>query len=431
MIGEPTELVLKAFPKELAKVVGSRWNNMVAGDYITPPCPPDRLLRELLETIYLAAAQPEESRYPQFNIVAVPFEDSLKDRFLGDVWKFNDPRPLSVDEIHRLAPAVDFKKSAILAQWHAGAWRIAGLVDLGTSWGRARVGLQYHYEFPACLFIQIDRPGRLRVYQGQYLIAALVDGRLERHKGLEFQLSLGTQTHNGLRKIWREITYPKIEEPREYENFQFIAFWNTFAAIANCISEAAHGGAIVIVPARKSVNAKQINIKYRQNSSVLRAAFIRFMNVRHRVADFIVRLEKGDSAIKGECAVAEIELAECHSRLVEAIRFVARLAGCDGAIVISEDLKILGFGAEIRSDLKAKTKVRQVINEMRRTSKPLNVEQFGQRHRSAIKLVSREPNYSALVISQDGPISFIWSERRSVVMVRKGVNLVNMNMPWA
>ena len=37
----------------------------------------------------------------------------------------------------------------------------------------------------------------------------------------------------------------------------------------------------------------------------------------------------------------------------------------------------------------------------------------------------------ALVISQDGPISIIWSEKEGQVNVRKGANLMNMNMPWA
>ena len=207
---------MRAFPRDLAKIVARRWDNMVAGDYVTPPKPPDRLLRELLELAYLAAGQPEESRYPQFNIVAVPIH-GVGDRHLGDVWQFQEPRPLSIGELHRLAPAVDFKKSAILALWGTNGWSLGGLVDLGTSWNRARLGLQYHYHFPACLFIQIDRPSRIRVYQGQYLVAALVDGRLERHKGIELQISLHRLVRSGLKKIWKEITYPKFEEPREYE----------------------------------------------------------------------------------------------------------------------------------------------------------------------------------------------------------------------
>ena len=421
---------MRAFPKELAKTVSGRWDNMVAGDYVTPPKPSDRLLREFLETVYLAAAKPEEGRYPQFNIVAVSTDLKQEDSSVGDVWRFTEPRPFSVDEIHRLAPAVDFKKSAIFAEWHGSHWQIAGLVDLGT-WNRARTGLQYHYRIPPCLFVQIDRPGRLRVYQGQFLVAALVDGRLEQHKGIDFQFLLGTQAHNGLKKIWREISYPKIEEPREYEDFQFIAFWNVFAAIANCISESEHGGAIVIAPDNKSLSANLLQVKYRQDSPKLRNAFIDFMNTRHRVADFWVRIEQGDTAIKGDCAIAELELVERQARLVEAIRFVARLSGCDGAILISDDLRILGFGTEIRAELKKGTKIRQSVNDLQGTSRPLNVEQFGQRHRSAIKLVSRKPKYAALVISQDGPISFISSDRNSIVTVKKRNNLVNMNMPWA
>jgi hypothetical protein len=116
---------------------------------------------------------------------------------------------------------------------------------------------------------------------------------------------------------------------------------------------------------------------------------------------------------------------------VEAIRFVARLAGCDGAIVIAEDLQVLGFGAEIRSELKPNTQVIEVIDDMRNVMKPLDVEHFGLRHRSAIKLVSRKTTACVLVVSQDGPISFVSSDLQGQVKVRKGMNLVNMNMPLA
>lgn len=404
---------------------------MVAGEYTVPPLPPNRLLRQLLETAYLAAAMPEEGRYPQFNVVAIPASKIPEATSLGQIWNFENLRPLSVDEIRRLAPAVDFKKSAILTEWDSKRWYIAGLVDLGSSWARARIGLQYHYHYPQCLFLQVDRIGRLRVYQGQYLVATLVDGRLERRKVFEFPLALHGPAENGLQAIWQEIAYPEIEEPREYENFQFIAFWNTLAALANCIAEDAHGGAIVITPAGMTVSAAALRIKYPQNSSILRSAFIAFMNVRHRFADYVVRIERGENSIKGDCAIAELKLAKAYSHLVEATRFVARLAGCDGAIVITEDFRLLGFGAEIRSELKPNTTVREVMDEMRKVYRPLDVEEFGLRHRSAIKLVSRKTKYCVLVISQDGPISVVWSEKDNIVNVRRGANLVNLNMPMA
>jgi hypothetical protein len=63
------ENLLNAFPKELAKKVTERWENMVAGDYVIPPLPPIRLLRQFFEIAYLAAAVPEEGRYPRFPIL--------------------------------------------------------------------------------------------------------------------------------------------------------------------------------------------------------------------------------------------------------------------------------------------------------------------------------------------------------------------------
>ena len=189
-----------AFPKDLAKIVFDRWEHMVAGQYVTPPCPPEKLLRELLENAFVAAAMPEEGRYPQFNIVAVPTH-SLENTYLGQVYWFSKLRTLSVDELRRLAPASDLKKSAIVAQWVDGKWNIAGLTDLSTHWNRARLGLTYKYRFPECLFIHIDRPSRIRVYQGQYLVAELADGQLGRHKGIELPLVLGAPAHNGIRKI--------------------------------------------------------------------------------------------------------------------------------------------------------------------------------------------------------------------------------------
>lgn len=421
---------MNSFPRDLANKVIERWDNLVVGHYVTPPRPTDRLFRQLLEAAYLASAVPDEGRFPRFNIVAVPDTDP-QPRYLGEIWQFSEPRQFSMDEIRKLAPVVDYKKSALLARWKNENWEIAGLTDLGTSWNRARLGLQYHYRFPASLFIQVDRPGRMKVYQGQFLVASLADGQIDQLSGFTLSLVLHREVHNGLNKVWKEIVYPKIEHPKEFENFQFIAFWNVFAALANCINEDGHGGAIIIAPAGKAVQGKELRVKYRLHSSVLRQSFIDFMNARHRNADLIEQIEDGQDSLRGEYAISELDLRQKHEQLIEAIRFVAKLSACDGAIVISEDLLLLGFGTEIRSELKSGTEVEQVLDDMKKANKALDVETFGLRHRSAIKLVSRKPDSSVIVISQDGAVSFVWSEKPKSVYMKRGVSLVNMNMPWA
>jgi hypothetical protein len=130
---------------------------------------------------------------------------------------------------------------------------------------------------------------------------------------------------------------------------------------------------------------------------------------------------------------SDLELNHAYEELVEASRFVAHLSGCDGAILISDDLNVLGFGVEIAAEPRDGTPVGAVDNDFEEVNhkfRQLDVEHFGMRHRSALKLVTQEPNWRALVVSQDGPISAVWSMRWTVVF-RRGVNLVNMNMPWA
>lgn len=119
-----------------------------------------------------------------------------------------------------------------------------------------------------------------------------------------------------------------------------------------------------------------------------------------------------------------------YESLVEATRFVAGLAGCDGSIIISDDLRLLGFGGEIRAELSVGTKIFDVTDELKRNYRPCDIEQFGMRHRSAVKLASQDHGCRILTISQDGPISGIWREKDRV-LVKRGANLVNMDMPWA
>jgi hypothetical protein len=285
----------RAFPKDLARIAFERWPNIVGGDYVVPPCPPKLLLKELLEVVCLTATAPEEGRFPSFNIVAIPAGAPDENRNLGQQWAFDESRPLSISELRRLAPAVDLKKSAIWLEWTEDGWRIAGLVDLGTSWHRARMGLEYQYRQPSCLLVQVDRPGRVRVYQGGYHVVTLTDGEISGHEGLQIQATLGTAAHRGLAEIHREVTVPSVEEPKEYFEFEFLALWNTYAAIANSIASLGHGGALIVVPPKKVPKLKNLKIKYPHNSSGLRSSFIEFINARNVVGDLVARRENNEA----------------------------------------------------------------------------------------------------------------------------------------
>jgi hypothetical protein len=172
---------------------------MVAGDYTAPALPPPKSLQAVLESAYLASASPEEGRYPQFNILVVPRGTDLN-QIGANPFAFDQARPMTVAKLRRLAPASDLRKSAIWVEFLNGQVAVVGLADLGTSWHRARVGLTYAYRFPHALLIEVDRPGRMKVYQGQYLVATLVDGEVSEHH-VEFDLFLHKSVRQGLEHL--------------------------------------------------------------------------------------------------------------------------------------------------------------------------------------------------------------------------------------
>ena len=150
----------RKFPQDLSKVVADKWDNLVGGDWKAPGCPPETQLRQLLEVAYLASMSPEEARYPQFNIVALPVMLRSETIPFAEIWPFAERRPLTTAELRRLAPAADVRKSAVWVEWERDALYVAGLIDLGTSWNRARMGLGYQSHTAPCLLIQVDGPGK-------------------------------------------------------------------------------------------------------------------------------------------------------------------------------------------------------------------------------------------------------------------------------
>lgn len=418
-----------SFPKELASTVSERWTELVAGEYTPPPCPDIELLRQLFEICYLAANCPEEMRYPKFNVIATSLVTGVKPSGYA-VIDFDEPRPLNVQEIRRLAPTIDIAKSAIWIAWANDGWSIIGLADLGTSWHQAKKGLGYRYQAPVDLFVQVDRPGRIKVNQGPYHVATLEDGAIAGVDGINYSLFFHPIATTGIKSLQNSIQYPAYEHPREFEGFEFIALTNTYTAIASEISTGGHGGMVILALEHDTVSQEQLRIKYPCQSSILRDAFVTFMNARHVQGDFAALHDDGHAVPDAEVNRAEIESRDAYDALIEATRFIAALSGCDGAIVLNSDLFLVGFGAEIRSELDDSIDIVEGKAEFSEDLESCNIEQFGMRHRSAVKLASQTASYRVIAVSQDGPVSGVYKKAEQV-FVEKGITMSNMNMPWA
>jgi DNA integrity scanning protein DisA with diadenylate cyclase activity len=115
--------------------------------------------------------------------------------------------------------------------------------------------------------------------------------------------------------------------------------------------------------------------------------------------------------------------------LAGAADVVARLSAVDGALVLSSDLRVIGFGAEIVLDASRQVVAHEVAGHARRGESwpTIDGESFGMRHRSALRCVAASDDVAAFVVSQDGTVSFFWKQDGRV-LVKRGVTIANPNM---
>jgi hypothetical protein len=93
--------------------------------------------------------------------------------------------------------------------------------------------------------------------------------------------------------------------------------------------------------------------------------------------------------------------------LSQVIDFVAALAAVDGAVVLSRDLGLQGFGAEITQGRTPSGDERVEYDDHPAPlgkPAPASLADFGMRHRSAIRFCQEVPGSMAFVVSQDGGI---------------------------
>ena len=103
-------------------------------------------------------------------------------------------------------------------------------------------------------------------------------------------------------------------------------------------------------------------------------------------------------------------------------RLVANLAATDGAVVLDKRFTLLGFGAEVSAELPAPEQVWRALDSegVRRDSDEL--ESVGTRHRAAYRFVHECPRGLAIVISQDGGVSFVANRAGDIMFWEQSVS---------
>jgi hypothetical protein len=335
------------YPTDVIPVLREAWQDWFPRDGDIVPLPADERLREILEVAYHASFTTEEQR--QTAIAITVCEPAEADRKV----ELSYPRAFSVDEIRRLAPTARVLPLGV---------RVGSPPEI---WGLC----EYAY---GQLSVKIEGPGALAAGRNWRNIVSLRAGQIQLQRGIPFDLII--QLFAGVsEELWRGINFPGCSwDPTRS------LYPSDVLDVIQRIAAGGHGGTVIVVP------------EHARGDGAWRSIFrIKYACDDASLWPLLLEVVSGFD----EPTLGRREFAE--ARVASALEAIADLAAVDGAVILTDRLRLLGFGAEVVGDV--------VHDQVRRDSgESVPIDSFGTRHRSACRFAARYAPGIVFVCSQDG-----------------------------
>jgi hypothetical protein len=181
-----------------------------------------------------------------------------------------------------------------------------------------------------------------------------------------------------------------------------------FGNVLAKISDARHGGCVLILPNQAALASLSLKTKYRMDSDVVQVAIRERASLGPKISFQDAELSKDQAIESSQIARDDTTIAKSlrlDRDLVHVADFVAGLAAVDGAVLLARDLRLVGFGAEITvAGMPSSDDKVEYGNPPPGKPATASLADFGMRHRSAIRFCQEVSGAMAFVVSQDGGI---------------------------
>jgi hypothetical protein len=373
------------------------------------PAPSVEQLVQVFEIAFSASMATEEGRSVRFGLILMK-SDEVEKEF--GVARFRETRPLSVTEIRRLAPATKPSSTFIAIECSDDGPRIWGTVDAGSNWtdfigGESSSGTM----LPFNLVITVGAPGSMSIRFSDFLLYNAEHGQVARHSSNVLKFG---PIHEFFRPVLRQLVreaLPGVEEESDVGDHLLISYGGEYLRFLvrtlRYAEELAHGGTVVIL--RDEGGARIANhaaIKYETVGLELWKDLVQCLRLTYAEIESTKAID-GPDKIEPESLDAwravSRDLREVRQRLIDLSRFLSRLTQVDGALVVTDQFRVLGFGAVIKNLSNVPLVVRSCVNERGDRFVEERSEFYGTRHRSAMTLC-REMDSVIFVLSQDGGV---------------------------
>jgi hypothetical protein len=413
-----------AYPPDLAHFVAANWP---AGHALKLT---SEQLEEALSVAFHASLTTEETRPTRFRLLltapdqlpetGVPTQGVL--RLKLDVY-----RPFSSHELRRLAPAVPFETALIGACPHEGKLWIWGVAHSGPgwlapTWGGRSVVPNWTYD----PIVHVTGAGQIAVRCAGKLIGALerglvVDAALDVFES-SWLPAMFAREREDIRAA-HDAAQAEVESPTTAEHSLVGEVGQHLLRRAiQLVRGAQHGGLLLVLDteAAPSRAFSGLRLKYSlgqdEPSHRYRTLLLRILSV---VAASTTKPSVGWADFADDESAV---LAKLETEVFELSRVLANLTAIDGALVLDKRFGILGFGAEVSAELPSPKRVFRALDAEGHERQPEDVENVGTRHRAAYRFVNDHPDGLAVVISQDGGVTFVANHDAQVVFWEQSVS---------
>lgn len=422
---------IHSYPRELVSFIFDLWHDPQFSERLREigidpsfQLPERSLFNYIISVCYQASLMREETRPVIFRLIICPPElipaDAGPPTGLHQL-KFTEPRSFNERELYKLAPAADFYRTLIgMFIDQDGRPQIWGLIHSGTRWMQTVFGGRKIFPaLPLGLAIYVTGPGQISICLGPEIIASLNDGQIDRPSPDIFTATWLTEGYTEVRHKMRalhEAARARSKKPWAIldQAFGKDLAQQTVRRIISVIRNSHHGGMLIYLSKDTgndfSAENSFINIKYQFRDDESRQ---RFATLMLRIMNILAELY-GDPN-NPEKVVGWHEYVTCQSEeialLDEAIfnvaDFIATLAATDGAVVMTKQQELLGFGGFVLGDTDRIDTVHRAFDPEGESTQMERIEMVGTRHRAAYRLCQHLHDALAVVISQDGDVEFV------------------------